>query len=122
MPRRGDAGVAGSTSRSRNDGKGQKSRNYEYELTAQHTSVHFLVTKAERPTRPQRPFSVQCILNSCLMRLLQNFCKLTPPPLTGGGWGVGEAATCRFHGKLPPHPTPPPQGGRGFFGLLQEAL
>ena len=33
-PRRGDAGVTGSTSRSRNDGSGQKGRNYEYELTA----------------------------------------------------------------------------------------
>ena len=54
------------------------------------------------------------------IRLLQNSCKLTPPPLTGGGWGVGEAATCRFHGKLPPHPNPPPQGGRGLFRLLQE--
>jgi hypothetical protein len=37
MPRRGDAGVAGSTSRSSNEGSGQKSRNYEYELTAQYT-------------------------------------------------------------------------------------
>ncbi len=53
-------------------------------------------------------------------RLLQNSCKLTPPPLTGGGWGVGEAATCKFNGKLPPHPNPPPQGGRGLFRLLQE--
>ena len=37
VPRRGDAGVAGATSRSRNDGSGQKSRNYEYELTARDT-------------------------------------------------------------------------------------
>ena len=37
VPRRGDVGVAGSTSRSRKDGKGLKSRNYEYELTARDT-------------------------------------------------------------------------------------
>ena len=37
VPRRGDVGVAGSTSRSRNDGSGQKSRNYEYELSVQDT-------------------------------------------------------------------------------------
>ena len=37
VPRRGDVGVARSTSRSRNDGSGQKCRNYEYKLTARDT-------------------------------------------------------------------------------------
>ena len=40
VPRRGDVGVARSTSRSRNDGNGQKSRDYEYELTARDTKVY----------------------------------------------------------------------------------
>ena len=43
LPRRGDAGVAGSTSRSRNAGSGQKSRNYDYELTVRDTSVRCIV-------------------------------------------------------------------------------
>ncbi len=39
VPRRGDVGVAGSTSRSRNDSSGQKSLNYKYELTARDTRL-----------------------------------------------------------------------------------
>jgi hypothetical protein len=39
VPSCGDVGVAGSTSRSRNDGRGQKSWNYEYELTARDTDM-----------------------------------------------------------------------------------
>ena len=39
MPRRGDAGAAGSTSRSRNDGSGQKSRNYKNEITVLDTDT-----------------------------------------------------------------------------------
>jgi hypothetical protein len=38
MPRHGDAGVAGSTSRSRNAGSREKNRNYDNELTGQYTS------------------------------------------------------------------------------------
>lgn len=38
----------------------------------------------------------------------------SPPPLTGGGRGVGEATTAtEFHRQLPPLPNPPPPGGRG---------
>jgi MOSC domain-containing protein YiiM len=57
VPRRGDAGVAGSTSRSRNDGSGQKSRNDEYELTAGEAKMAQVVAvcisekKGERKTQ-----------------------------------------------------------------------
>jgi hypothetical protein len=42
-----------------------------------------------------------------------------PPPLTGGGWGVGETATSRFHVNLLPYPNPPRQGGGDLLVLLQ---
>ena len=38
---------------------------------------------------------------------------LTPPPLTGGGRGVGEAARCNGCGPYPPPPNPLPQGEGG---------
>jgi hypothetical protein len=65
------------------------------------------------------------------MRLLQNSCMMTPLPLracalkrfgaqAGGGWGVGEAATCRFHGELPPTLTLPRKGGGDFLDFCKN--
>ena len=42
------------------------------------------------------------------MRFIGCFCRmkvLAPPPLTGGGWGVGEIVTAAFHGNFPLTPT-----------------
>ena len=46
--------------------------------------------------------------------------KIIPPPLTGGGQGVREAATWSLHGNVPPTLALPRQGGGNFFENLQE--
>ena len=55
-------------------------------------------------------------------KLLVKEAKLNPPPLTGGGQGVGEVATCRFHIYFPLFLTLPRQGGGNFWFFLQETL
>jgi len=46
--------------------------------------------------------------------------KSAPPPLTGGGWGVGEGAPCRYHGNFPPTLTLPRQGGGNVFDVCKS--
>ena len=40
---------------------------------------------------------------------------VTPPPLTGGGWGVGAATNGSKGGTFPPTLTLPRQGGGNYF-------
>ena len=40
---------------------------------------------------------------------------VTPPPLTGGGWGVGAATNGSKYGTSPPTLTLPRKGGGDFF-------
>jgi putative two-component system response regulator len=88
MPRRGDAGVAGSTSRSRNAGSRQKNRNYDNELTGQYTSSHggcILFHKAH--TMKMSPKTILCVdddnLNLEVYRMV----------LQGDGYTVSTACT-----------------------------
>ena len=41
--------------------------------------------------------------------------NLAPPPLTGGGWGVGAAAGSSKDGTFPPTLPLPRKGGGDFF-------
>jgi len=59
-------------------------------------------------------FRVICKIAS-VMSLMQKPWKSTPPPLTGGGWGVGDNATCDYRGTFPPTLTLPRQGGGNIF-------
>lgn len=45
--------------------------------------------------------------------------RIAPPPLTGGGWGVGEAAVASNHEEcnLPPTLTLPRKGGGDSFEI-----
>jgi exodeoxyribonuclease V gamma subunit len=47
---------------------------------------------------------------------------LSPPPLTGGGRGVGEGAKVAATGKHPPLPDPPPQGGREINTCIRDHI
>jgi len=65
--------------------------------------------------------SPEQVWNKNLLRdllFMQKSCKSAPPPLTGGGWGVGEDATCGYDGTFPPTLTLPRQGGGNILDFV----
>ncbi|MDZ4184365.1 MAG: exodeoxyribonuclease V subunit gamma [Desulfuromonadales bacterium] len=57
-----------------------------------------------------------------LLDALEASFVLAPPPLTGGGRGVGEDSTEALRRHLPPLPSPPPQGGRGLNNSVRDHI
>jgi hypothetical protein len=51
---------------------------------------------------------------------MENALIMIPPPLTGGGQGVGEAGTLLFHGTFPPTLALSRRGGGKVLETLRD--